>query len=203
MSRFKCAFQKPIVRVVFLLVCLLIALHLWKWYGPTPYRTLRLFLKALQEKNAEAIWELCGGNSLQSLFKAEKIGWNAFRLPPKENFFQFLDKLVFSQIPQRAAFSWELNPIMTGRFLWFQRHSSTLFYFTVKGPDNFWMPVLIQKVFGRWVIKPRTTFGGYLSGLIERKRKLPSGQAYLKAGQIWAQYGGAWKPGEPIGALGE
>jgi hypothetical protein len=28
-------------------------------------------------------------------------------------------------------------------------------------------------------------------------------QSFLRAGYTWVQYGGVWKPGEPIGALGE
>jgi hypothetical protein len=196
-------FQRPIVGLILVGVCFLIALHLWRWYGPTPYRTLRLFLKALRDKNAEAIWELCGGDSFQSLLEENRVEWNAFRLPPKEKFFRFLDEFVFSQIPQRATFSWQVNPILAGRFLWFQRHSPTLFYFTVKGPNDFQMPVVIQKVFGRWVVKPRTTFGSYLEGYFRRQYKMPMEQSFLRAGYTWAQYGGAWKPGEPIGALKE
>jgi len=203
MNKVRLVLRKPMIRLILICICFLIVLYLWRWYGPTPYRTLRLFIKALREKNAEAIWELCGGDSLQSMLKDKKIEWNAFRLPPKEKFSQFLDKFVFSQIPQGAPLSWTLNPIMTGRFLWFQRHSSTLFYFTVKGPNNFQMPVVIQKVFGQWVIKPRTTFGSYLEGYFRHRGKMSMEQSFLRAGYTWVQYGGVWKPGEPIGALGE
>jgi hypothetical protein len=120
MNKVRLVLRKPMIRLILICICFLIVLYLWRWYGPTPYRTLRLFIKALREKNAEAIWELCGGDSLQSMLKDKKIEWNAFRLPPKEKFSQFLDKFVFSQIPQGATLSWTLNPIMTGRFLWFQ-----------------------------------------------------------------------------------
>lgn len=203
MKKVSLASQKPIIWFVLLCGCLLVALYLWRWYGPTPYRTLRLFIKALRDHNAEAIWVLCGGESLQDLLRDNKIEWNAFRLPPKERFSRFLDKFVFSQISQGAIISWKLNPILAGRFLWFRRHSSILFYFTIKGPNDFQMPVVIQKVFGRWVVKPRTTFGSYLEGYFRRQYKMPMEQSFLMAGYTWAQYGGAWKPGEPIGALKE
>jgi hypothetical protein len=195
------AFRRPLICVVLLLLGCLLSLHFWKWYGPTPYRTLRLFIKALQRKDAEAIWQLCGGDASRSLPKG--VEWNAIILPPKENFKQFLEQFVFNRLPDNAQLYWEHNPIMTRRFLWFHRHSSTLFYFSLKGPEGFWMPVLIQKVFGKWRIKPRTTFGGYLRVLIEKTEKLPTEQANQKAGQIWAKYGGAWKYGEPIGAISE
>ncbi len=195
----KRAFRKPLVRVAFVLLVSLCALHLWKWYGPTPYRTLRLFIKALQRKDAEALWQLCGGEAGRSLPKG--VEWNAIIVPPKENFKQLLERFVFSRLPDNAQFRWELNPVMTGRFLWFRRHSSTLYYFTVEGPDDFAMPVIIQKVFGRWIVKPRTTFGSYLAGYFEHREKIPLEQAFLKAAQTWVQYGGVWKQGESFGAI--
>lgn len=199
MKMLKRALRKPLVRIVLLLLGCLLALYLWKWYGPTPYRTLRLFIKALQRKDAEAIWQLCGGD--RPLPKG--VEWNALLLPPKENFKQLLEQFVFNRIPENAQFRWEHNPIMTGRFLWFRRHSNVLFYFSVEGPNDFSIPVIIQKVFGRWIIKPRTTFGSYLAGYFERQEKMPIEQAFLKAGRVWAKYGGAWKFGEPIGSLSE
>lgn len=197
----KRAFRKPLVRIILLLLACLSALHLWKWHGPTPYRTLRLFIKALQRKDAEAIWQLCGGDTFRSLPKG--VEWNAIIPPPKENFKEFLERFVFNRLPDDAQLQWEQNPIVVGRFLWFSRHSITLFYFSLEGPNDFAMPVIVQKVFGRWIVKPRTTFGVYLAGYFERQEKLPIEQAFLKAGQIWAQYGGVWKLGESIGSLSE
>lgn len=67
-----------------------------------------------------------------------------------------------------------------------ERHSSTLFYFTVKEPNDFQTPVVIQKVFGRRVVKPQTIFGGYLEVTFGGSKNV-GGTVFLRSGYTWAQ----------------
>jgi hypothetical protein len=65
-----------------------------------------------------------------------------------------------------------------------------MFHFSLHGPNNFWMPVAVQKIFGRWIINPRRTFQGYLREIFRRHENLSLEQANLKAGKIWTQLSG-------------
>jgi hypothetical protein len=142
----------------------------------------------LQQKDAETIWKLCGGDFPRSM-KGVKL--DDFLLPPKEKFIQFLQQYVFQRFPENVSLTWKHHPIITSRrFLWFSRHSKVMFYFSLHGPNNFWMPVAVQKIFGRWIINPRRTFQGYLREIFRRHENLSLEQANLKAGKIWTQLSG-------------
>jgi hypothetical protein len=188
MTSLKIFRKHPLISLIFLLTGFLIILYLFRWYGPTPHCTLRLFIKALQQKDAETIWKLCGGDFPRSM---KGVELDDFLLPPKEKFIQFLQQYVFQRFPENVSLTWKHHPIITSRrFLWFSRHSKVMFYFSLHGPNNFWMPVAVQKIFGRWIINPRRTFQGYLREIFRRHENLSLEQANLKAGKIWTQLSG-------------